>query len=212
VLPDYARRFGLGAKTGIEVEEDAGLVPDPDWKLRTKGEGWSPGDSVNLAIGQAELLVTPIQIASMLAAVGNGGTLYRPQTVEMIAAEPNSPEWTFEPAEIAQLPVSTENLNVIKDSLYRVTSASNGTAYRAFEGLEITVAGKTGTAESGQENPHAWFAAYAPAEAPEISVVAIVEYSGEGSSFAAPLVRKVVEAYFGVQPEPTPTVEPTAQP
>ena len=212
VLPDYARRFGLGAKTGIEVEEDPGLVPDPDWKIQTKGEGWSPGDSVNLAIGQAELLVTPLQIASMLAAVGNGGTLYRPQTVEMIAADPNSPEWTFAPVEMAQLPVSADNLSVIRNSLYRVTSASDGTAYRAFEGLEITVAGKTGTAESGQEEPHAWFAAYAPAEAPEIAVVAIVEHSGEGSTYAAPLVRKVVEAYFGVQPEPTPTAEPTAQP
>jgi penicillin-binding protein 2 len=113
---------------------------------------------------------------------------------------------------MAQLPVSAGNLGVIKNSLYRVTSASHGTAYRAFDGLEIAVAGKTGTAESGQEEPHAWFAAYAPAEAPEIAVVAIVEHSGEGSSFAAPLVRKVVEAYFGVQPEPTPTVEPTAQP
>ena len=212
VLPDYARHFGLGAKTGIEVEEDAGLVPDPDWKIRTKGEGWSPGDSVNLAIGQAELLVTPLQIASMMAAVGNGGTLYRPQTVQMIAADPNSPEWIFEPATVSQLPVSAASLEVIKDSLYRVTSAANGTAYRAFEGLEIAVAGKTGTAESGQENPHAWFAAYAPAEAPEIAVVAIVEHSGEGSAFAAPLVRKVVEAYFGIQPEPTPTVEPTQQP
>jgi len=212
VLPDYARRFGLGAKTGIEVEEDAGLVPDPDWKIQTKGEGWSPGDSVNLAIGQAELRVTPLQIASMMVAVGNGGTLYRPQIVEMIATDPNNPEWTFAPVEMAQLPVSSENLNVIRNSLYRVTSATDGTAYRAFEGLEIPVAGKTGTAESGQERPHAWFAAYAPVEAPEIAVVAIVEHSGEGSTFAAPLVRKVVEAYFGVQPEATPTVEPTSQP
>jgi penicillin-binding protein 2 len=96
--------------------------------------------------------------------------------------------------------------------LYKVTSESYGTAYSAFQGLEITVAGKTGTAESGQEEPHAWFAGYAPAEAAEIAVVAIVEHSGEGSSFAAPLVRKVIEAYFGVQPEPTPTVEPTPAP
>ena len=212
VLPDYARRFGLGAKTGIEVEEDAGLVPDPDWKIRTKGEGWAPGDTVNLSIGQGELQVSPLQIASIMAAVGNGGTLYRPQTVEMIASDPDNPEWTFQPVEMAQLPVDAENLRVIKDSLYKVTSASHGTAYRAFQGLEVTVAGKTGTAESGRENPHAWFAAYAPAQTPEIAVVAIVEHSGEGSTFAAPLVRKVVEAYFGVQPEPTPTVEPTPLP
>ena len=212
VLPDYARSFGLGAKTGIEVEEDPGLVPDPEWKLQAKGEGWAPGDTVNLAIGQGELLVTPLQVATFMAAVGNGGTLYQPQTVEMIATEPDSPEWTFQPVVSGQLPVSADNLSVIKNSLYRVTSASYGTAYGAFQGLEIPVAGKTGTAESGQEDPHAWFAAYAPADAPEIAVVAMVEHSGEGSSFAAPLVRKVVEVYFGVQPDPTPTAEPTPEP
>jgi len=212
VLPDYARRFGLGTKTGIEVEEDAGLVPDPDWKIQTRGEGWAPGDTVNLAIGQGELLVSPLQMATILAAVANGGTLYRPQTVEMIAANPGNPEWSFQPVAAAQLPVSAENLSVIQDSLYKVTSASHGTAYRAFQGLEVPVAGKTGTAESGQQNPHAWFAAYAPADAPEIAIVAIVEHSGEGSSFAAPLVRKVVEVYFGVQLEPTPTAEPTTVP
>ena len=212
VLPGYARSFGLGAKTGIEVEEDPGLVPDPEWKIQNKGEGWAPGDTVNLAIGQGELLASPLQIATIMAAVGNGGTLYQPQTVEMIATDPNNPEWTFEPVAVGQIPVSAENLSVIKDSLYKVTSNSYGTAYGAFRGLEVPVAGKTGTAESGQEEPHAWFAAYAPADAPEIAVVAIVEHSGEGSSFAAPLVRKVVEAYYGVQPEPTPTTEPTPQP
>jgi penicillin-binding protein 2 len=212
VLPDYARRFGLGAKTGIEVEEDPGLVPDPDWKIQAKGEGWAPGDTVNLAIGQGDLLVTPLQIATILAAVGNGGTIYRPQTVEMIASEPGRPEWSFEPVEVAQLPVSPEHLSVIQESLYKVTSASYGTAYSAFLGLEVPVAGKTGTAESGQELPHAWFAAYAPADAPEIAVVAMIEHSGEGSTYAAPLVRKVVEAYFGVQPETTPTAEPTTAP
>jgi len=212
VLPGYARSFGLGVKTGIEIEEDAGLVPDPGWKIQTKGEGWAPGDTVNLAIGQGELLVTPLQIATILAAVGNGGTLYRPQTVEMIATEPGNPEWIFQPVAVAQIPVSAENLRVIQDSLYKVTSESYGTAYTAFQGLEIPVAGKTGTAESGQENPHAWFAAYAPAQIPEIAIVAVVEHTGEGSSFAAPLVRKVVEAYFGVQLEPTPTVEPTPSP
>ncbi len=212
VLPGYARSFGLGAKTGIEIEEDAGLVPDPEWKIQTKGEGWAPGDTVNLAIGQGELLVTPLQIATILAAVGNGGTLYRPQTVEMIATEPGNPEWIFQPVAVAQIPVSAANLSVIQNSLYKVTSESYGTAYIPFQGLEIPVAGKTGTAESGQEEPHAWFAAYAPAQDPEIAVVAVVEHTGEGSSFAAPLVRKVVEAYFGVQPEPTPTVEPTPSP
>jgi penicillin-binding protein 2 len=208
VLPDYARRFGLGANTGIEVEEEPGLVPDPAWKIQAKGEGWAPGDAVNLAIGQSELLVTPLQIATMLAAVGNGGTLYHPQVVEMIASDPKNPDWEFEPQVAGQLPVSADNLAVIQDSLYKVTSASYGTAYQAFEGLSLPVAGKTGTAESGQHNPHAWFAGYAPADDPEIAIAVIVEHAGEGVTYAAPLFRKVIETYFDLQPTLTPS--PTA--
>jgi penicillin-binding protein 2 len=216
VLPDYSRRFGFGAPTGIEIEEDAGLVPDPAWKIEAKGEGWAPGDTVNLAIGQSELLVTPLQIATMLAAVGNGGTLYRPQVVEMIASDPNSPDWVFVPVAAAELPVSAENLAVIQGSLHKVTAASHGTAYQAFEGFSLSAAGKTGTAESGREKPHAWFAGYVPAEEPEIAIAVIVEHSGEGSTYAAPLFRKVAEAYFGIEPTPevtpTLTVTPTATP
>jgi penicillin-binding protein 2 len=211
VLPGYARAFGLGAPTGIEVEEDPGLVPDPAWKIQAKGEGWAPGDSVNLAIGQSELLVTPLQIAVMMAAVGNGGTLYRPQVVEMIASNPNRPDWVLEPVAAAQLPVRAENLAVIQESLHRVTSASEGTAYLPFKGLDLPVAGKTGTAESGQEKPHAWFAGYAPADDPEIAIAVVIEHAGEGASYAAPLFRAVVEAYYGIEPEPTPTPTPTPE-
>lgn len=211
VLPDYARQCGFGALTGIEVEESPGLLPDPAWKIQTKGEGWAPGDSVNQAIGQGDLLASPLQVAALMAAVGNGGTLYRPHVVEMIASDPSNPDWTFEPEAVSQLPVSAEDLAVIQTSLLRVTSATHGTAYAPFEGLSIPVAGKTGTAESGQEDPHSWFAGYAPAENPEIAIAAIVEHSGEGAKFAAPLFRRVVEAYFGIEPEPTagPTPSPT---
>lgn len=212
VLPAYARHFGFGTRTGVEVEEEAGLVPDPAWKIQAKGEGWAPGDTVNLAIGQGELLVTPLQVATMMAAVGNGGNLYRPQVVEMIAAEPSSPDWSFEPAVVAQLPVGAENLAVIRDSLHKVTSVSHGTAYQAFEGFGVSVAGKTGTAESGQQNPHAWFAGYAPAEDPEIAIAVIVEHTGEGSTYAAPLFRKVLEAYFEIEPAPDSTPTPTPGP
>ena len=204
VLPDYARRFGFGAPTGIEIEEDVGLVPDPSWKMWTKGEGWAPGDAVNLAIGQSELLVTPLQIAAMLAAVGNGGTLYRPGVVEMIASDPSNPDWTFEPMVQGRIPVSAEDLATMQTSLHKVTSASDGTAHKAFAGLELPVAGKTGTAESGSGNPHAWFAGYAPSPAPgrqlspsAISIAVIVEHAGSGGEVAAPLFRQVVEAYFG---------------
>jgi penicillin-binding protein 2 len=150
----------------------------------------------------------------MMAAVGNGGSLYRPQVVEMIASDPNQPDWVFEPVVVAQLPVSAENLAVIQRSLDKVTSASHGTAYRPFEGSALSVAGKTGTAESGRQDPHAWFAGYAPADEPEIAIAVIVEHSGEGSVYAAPLFRQVAEAYFGIEasPEATPTLSLTPTP
>ncbi|HSJ52954.1 MAG TPA: penicillin-binding transpeptidase domain-containing protein, partial [Anaerolineae bacterium] len=139
LLPAFARQCGLGALTGLEVEQQAGLVPDPAWKIQAKGEGWAPGDTVNLAIGQSELLVTPLQVAALLAAVGNGGTLYSPQVVQMIAADPNNPEWTFEPVVAAQLPISQDTLAVIQRSLLGVTASPAGTAYEAFKGLELPV-------------------------------------------------------------------------
>jgi penicillin-binding protein 2 len=212
VLPSYARQCGFGGLTGVEIEEETGLVPDPAWKVETKGEGWSAGDTVNQAIGQGELKVTPLQAARLYAAIGNGGTLYQPQVVERIASDPAYPERVFQPIVAGQLPISPENLAVIQDSLYKVTSATYGTAYTPFKGLIVPVAGKTGTAESGQALPHAWFAGFAPAQNPEIAIAVVVQNSGEGSVYAAPLFRKVVEAYFQVSVTPTPGPSPTPAP
>jgi len=219
LLPRFGRGFGLGMSTGLEgVPEMAGGMPDPDWKQATYGEGWWPGDSVNLAIGQGYLLVTPLQVARMMAAVANGGTLYRPYVVERVAAAgETAPEILFQPEPVGTLPISPEHLTVIQEALAGVTTASIGTATHRFVGMSISVAGKTGTAEApGAESlPHSWFAAYAPADDPEIAVVVMVENAGEGSSVAAPMVRQVVEAYYGLpltplppeaQPPPTPTV------
>jgi penicillin-binding protein 2 len=201
-LPDYAHRFGLGSHTGIEVEEEAGLVPGPAWKMQVKGEGWAPGDAVNLAIGQGELLVTPLQVAMILAAVGNGGTLYAPAVVEMIASDPENPEWQFEPKATGVLPVSAENLAVIQESLRKAALAADGTTQGAFSGMRLSVAGKTGTAESGGARPHAWFAGYAPASTPELAIAVVLENAGTGGEAAAPLFRQVVEAYFGEEAGP----------
>jgi penicillin-binding protein 2 len=196
ILPDMARAFGLGAATGITgVDEITGLVPDPVWKSAEKGEDWFPGDSVNLAIGQGYLLVTPLQIANMLAAMGNGGVLYRPQLIQRIS-NPNGSDQMSQPEVLASLPVTPENLAVIRTGLEGVVSGPRGTARKAFEGTSFTAAGKTGTAESGQEEPHAWFAGYAPANSPEIAVAVVVEHAGEGSKEAAPLFRQIVEAYL----------------
>jgi penicillin-binding protein 2 len=208
LLPRFARGFGFGEPTGIEgVLEEGGLVPDPAWKVNTVGEPWWPGDTVNLAIGQGDLLVTPLQVARMIAAVGNGGTLYRPYVIQRIGpAGDMLLEQVATPEVVGALPVSPENLLAIQDALLGVTTKSIGTAWYRFTGLRIPVAGKTGTAEVGgpDTRPHSWFAAYAPAGDPEIAIAVIVENAGEGTTVAAPLTRQVVEAYYGLPLTPLP--------
>lgn len=208
LLPAFGRAFGLGVPTGLqEIPEQEGLMPDPGWKQATYGEGWWVGDTVNLAIGQGYLLVTPLQVARMMAAMANGGTLYRPYIVERIAAVgEGQPETVFSPEATGTLPVSPDHLQAIREALAGVTTAPIGTATHRFLGMSIPVAGKTGTAEAPGAGslPHSWFAAYAPADRPEIAVVVVVENAGEGSTVAAPMVRQVVEAYYGLSLTPLP--------
>jgi penicillin-binding protein 2 len=212
LLPRFGRGFGFGEPTGIEgVVEEGGRMPDPDWKVNTIGVAWWVGDTVNIAIGQGDLEVTPLQVARMIAAVGNGGTLYRPYIIEHIsAAGEEYPEQVTQPEVVGQLPVSPEHLAAIQEALYGVTTKSIGTAPHRFAGLSIPVAGKTGTAEVGGPGtqPHSWFAAYAPADRPEIAIAVIAENAGEGTTVAAPLTRQVVEAYYGL---PLSTLPPQAE-
>jgi len=201
ILPGFAHSFGLGHTPGLLGADDApGLVPDNDWKIQTHGFGWTLGDTVNLSVGQGFLLVTPLQIALLFSAVANGGTLYRPRLVQRAESPLGDPPITFPPDPLGTLPVSAANLAIIREALRGVTVGPRGTARFAFEGFPLAVAGKTGTAQNVGEEPHAWFASYAPADAPEIVVVVLLENAGEGSAEAAPRARRVLEAYFGLQP------------
>ncbi len=204
ILPTYARGFGLGQPSGLqELPESPGLVPDIAWKRAAYDEPWTPGDSVNLAIGQGFLLTTPLQIARLMAAIANGGTFLRPQIVYRIGDEV-----VLQREEMGQLPIHAEHLAEIQEGLRGAATLPYGTAYRALRDLPFAVAGKTGTAETGEAEPHAWFVGYAPADAPEIVIAVVIEHSGEGSTVAAPLFRKLVEAYFGIEPVETPTPAP----
>ena len=216
LLPRIAREFGLGQPTGIQgIAESAGLIPDPEWKLANIGEGWATGDAVNMSIGQGYVQVTPLQMANIAAAIANGGTLYRPTLVDRIGESPTSPEEMPEPHVNGALPLSAEQIAVIRESLWNVTHAGNGTATHRFVGMPVPVAGKTGTAEAPPGLPHAWFVGYAPAEpyttldgrlveTPELAIAVVLEHAGEGSDVAAPLFRRVVELYYGIEPTPFP--------
>ncbi len=211
LLPTYARAFGLGQRTGLaQLGEQAGNVPDPEWKFETYREYWAAGDAVNLAIGQGYLQVTPLQIAHMMAAIANGGTLYQPYLVARIGAGETTPEEITLPQVQGQLPITAENLHIIQETLWDVTRQSYGTATHRFAGLNIPVAGKTGTAENPGGQAHSWFAGYFPANAPQIAMVVLVENAGDGSAVAAPLFRQVVEAHYdlAITPLPTPSAIP----
>ncbi len=196
LLPNWARAFGLGNPTDIiGCAENSGVVPDNEWKQANLNQPLFDGDAVNLAIGQGYLLSTPLQVARLLAAIGSEGRLIRPRLIEKIVAIDGA-EQLFEPEVAGELPLSPDNLALIRRSLEAVVSGARGTARRAFEGISYSVAGKTGTSESGQEEPHAWFAGYAPAENPRVAIAVVLEHAGEGSQVAAPLFRQVLEAFF----------------
>ncbi|MDT8306395.1 MAG: penicillin-binding transpeptidase domain-containing protein [Anaerolineae bacterium] len=211
-FPETARQYGLGAPTGIEgIHESAGLIPDPDWKMASGAGGWVPGDAVNMAIGQGDVQVTPLQMARVFAAFANGGTLLVPRLIDRVGAGGGAPEETWPVEESGQIPLSSEHLEALRGALREVATQSYGTASHRFIGLPVPVAGKTGTAEAPPNQPHSWFAGYAPAEPytlpdgtvltePEIAVVVMIEHAGEGSTYAAPLFRRIVELYYNITP------------
>jgi penicillin-binding protein 2 len=201
-LPRYMRQAGFGSLTGLnDLSESAGLIPDPEWKRTTTGLNWTFSDAVNIAIGQGDVQVTPLQVTRWFAAIANGGILYRPQLVEKVGILGEAPSYTLTPDAIANVNIRPEVLDVVREGLCNVTTQRSGTAEYQFRNSElqsIGVCGKTGTAQDGPATAeaHAWFAAYAPKDDPEIAIAVIVENAGEGSAVAAPMVRDILEYYF----------------
>jgi penicillin-binding protein 2 len=196
-IANMARAFGLGQPTGIEqIAEEDGQILDPPTVI----------DVVNQAIGQGDVQVTPLQVARFIAALGNGGTLYRPQLVERIEpVEGGDPILEFTPEPAGTLPIQPFRLEVIQQAMIDVVSNERGTANFRLRGLRIPVAGKTGTAESGSGDPHAWFAGYTMAGDStgkrDIAIAVVLENQGEGSDWAAPVFQRIVETYYYGTPQ-----------
>jgi penicillin-binding protein 2 len=203
LLPDYAERLGFGVSTGLtDLPEETGFMPNPAWFRESFGFEMPFSEEVNMAIGQGYVQVTPLQVARWFAAIANGGDLPRPYLVEQ-AGLIGAPLETVAAPVLTPTGLSPDVIAVIHDGMCAVTTESYGTAEFVFRNSPLQalgVCGKTGTAQTGgPETPsHAWFAAYAPRENPEVAIAVLVETAGQGSEVAAPIARSVLEAYFGL--------------
>ena len=198
-LTDLLFEFGFGAPTGIGyLVEESGIVPDDAWLAANGRGGYSGFEQIQLSIGQGAFLGTPLQLANAYAAIGNGGTLWQPRILTTATLPDGEVVETVEPVVAQEISVSAEQLAFVTDTLEAVVTLPYGTGTPAFAGFGIPVAGKSGTAETGTPDPHAWFPAYAPADAPTISIATILPNIplGTGGSDAAPLVRQVMAAHF----------------
>jgi len=202
-LEKYARAFGLGTYTGINLPgESDGLVANRRYKEKVYGEDWYLSETFDAAIGQGFQLTTPLQVAVMLGEIANGGHRYRPYLVSKITAPDGSVTKTFGPEEVGKIDISSRTLNLIRDSL-REVAQEGGTAGDSFRDFPVAIAGKTGTAENSHGDDHGWFVAYGPYEDPRIVVVVIVEQGGFGASSAVPIAKKILEAAFNVNQQQT---------
>jgi penicillin-binding protein 2 len=195
----YARAFGLGQPTGVELaSEKFGLIPSPS--SRRGRDTWQPGDVVNMSIGQGQLLVTPMQIAKLMSAVANNGVLWKPRIVQRIARPERGVLWSDSGKVTGHVELSPIVWAFLRRSLTAVTEEGGTGVAARIPGLDI--AGKTGTAQmmahsrADRGQDHAWFAAFAPARDPEVVVVVLVERGGRGGQVAAPIARKILNAIF----------------
>jgi len=204
-INEWSRRFGLGAATGLDLDKEMpGLAPSSAWKKARFHQPWREGDTISVAIGQGYNLTTPIQMARVVAAIANGGRVYKPYAVEKVESPAGEILYQAKPEVQSRLGASPATLEAVRQSLVGVVN--DGTA-KAARLSHIQVAGKTGTAQVvaiDRDNPqkkqargredHAWFVAYAPADDPQVAVAVLVEHGGHGGSQAAPLASRVIKA------------------
>ena len=223
-LERYATEvFGLGGPTGIEAFERTGRVPSKAWHREHSPNGWQPGFTLSTAVGQGATLTSPLQIARLYASIANGGRVLRARVVLQVVGADGHVVRRYMPEVERVLGVAPEHLALVQEGLIETVQGEEGTGREArIQGSSLRIAGKTGTAEARQVQKgaseefarwllqdHAWFAAYAPADDPQIAVAVFLEHGGSGGKNAAPVARQIIEQYFrmgfGTLPEPSET-------
>jgi penicillin-binding protein 2 len=217
-LQKWSRRMGFGSLTGVDLgPEEVGLMPTPEWRRRyfktEIDKIWTSGDSVQLAIGQGDVLVTPLQMARFYAMLANGGKLVEPHVVKAVEEPGNESQppvvlRPYAPKPPKDVGLSQGSLRVVQEGLYAATHESYGTSSGIFGSFPIEIVGKTGTAEKFVRLPgyqglqdQAWWCGYGPYAKPKLVVCAVIENGGHGGTAAAPAALQVFQAYFDVDPE-----------
>lgn len=208
-MAQVAQDFGFGAPTGLGLNGDVpGRVPTKDW-YRQHSE-FKVGNTLNMATGQGDVEVTAVQLAMAYAALANGGTLYVPQIIGRVDNASGETMFSYQPKERPKLKVSPATLEMLAEGMDQVVNREGGTAFEYAHSAELHFAGKTGTAQVRRKRrrqavevkgwhpyrDHAWFAGYAPASAPEVAIVVLIEHGGPGGKVAAPVARDILESYF----------------
>ncbi len=200
-LTAYYQKFGLGKRTGVDIPgETAGRVPTPEWKKKFSGLPWYTGDTYNIAVGQGDILVSPLQMATSIAAIANGGTLLVPHFVSQVQDAAGKVVSSAKPEVARKDFISPQYLSLVRQGMRAAVHESYGTACCFMDrDVPVAVAGKTGSAETDPANnipPHSWFEAFAPYDDPQIVTVVLLEKAGEGAQYAVPATRETLAWYF----------------
>lgn len=204
-LQTVTREFSYGADTGIDLPGEAkGRVPDAAWKKEWNADypeyqAWVTGDTVNMAIGQGDLLASPLQVATSYAGIADDGDVYQPRLLKGVIDSAGKTVIEGEPTILNKADVSSSSIRTVQTALRGVIA--DGTGASAFRGFPVAVSGKTGTAQMKNQDDYAWFVCYAPASKPKYAVAVLIEQGGSGGGVAAPAARQILSALFDLQVE-----------
>jgi penicillin-binding protein 2 len=205
VIQKWARRLGIGRPTGIDLPGEVdGLVPSPAWRDRLFRKNltdrpWTPGDNINLAVGQGDLQTNPLQLAVAYSTIANGGRVVTPHVGLRVEDSEGRVLQKIEPRPRRRLDISPQTRSAILSGLRAAANDPGGTSAPVFQGFPITIAGKTGTAERGPQGDQSWYVAVAPYNDPRVVVAVTIERGGFGAEAAAPAARRILAAYFGIK-------------